>query len=323
MCAIAVAGAVTTTSVERQKMKKELRSCTACGEPISDQYLLDVGGCSWHSACLRCCICHTPLDQQPSCFLRDRQIYCKADYASTFGAKCARCSRSISASDWVRRARKMIFHLACFACDSCGRQLSTGEQFALADDKVLCKKHYSEFFDCGTSSDDGCEADGLQKSNKSKRVRTTFTEEQLQILQANFNIDSNPDGQDLERIASVTGLSKRVTQVWFQNSRARQKKHVQVPSNGDMNPFARHINLQLSYTFQQANVGHGPMHMGPGPPMHGHSGGSGSSGFGSINHNNNNNNTVVSSKSSPYSRHESSFDELSEDSAIHCMQSEI
>lgn len=60
--------------------------------------------------------------------------------------------------------------------------------------------------------------DGYHKS-KAKRVRTTFTEEQLQVLQANFQIDSNPDGQDLERIASVTGLSKRVTQVWFQNSR--------------------------------------------------------------------------------------------------------
>ena len=49
-----------------------------------------------------------------------------------------------------------------------------------------------------------------------QRVRTTFTDEQLQILQANFQIDSNPDGQDLERIAQITGLSKRVTQrVWF------------------------------------------------------------------------------------------------------------
>lgn len=45
------------------------------------------------------------------------------------------------------------------------------------------------------------------------------------MLQANFEVDSNPDGQDLERIAQITGLSKRVTQVWFQNSRARQKKH--------------------------------------------------------------------------------------------------
>lgn len=45
------------------------------------------------------------------------------------------------------------------------------------------------------------------------------------MLQTNFEIDSNPDGQDLERIASIAGLSKRVTQVWFQNARARQKKH--------------------------------------------------------------------------------------------------
>ena len=63
-------------------------------------------------------------------------------------------------------------------------------------------------------------------SSKSKRVRTTFTDDQLSILQTHFQIDSNPDGQDLERIATITGLSKRVTQVWFQNSRARQKKYL-------------------------------------------------------------------------------------------------
>ena len=65
-----------------------------------------------------------------------------------------------------------------------------------------------------------------QSKKKTKRMRTTFTEEQVQILQANFQIDSNPDGQDLERIAQITGLSKRVTQVWFQNCRARQKKYM-------------------------------------------------------------------------------------------------
>ena len=51
---------------------------------------------------------------------------------------------------------------------------------------------------------------------KTKRVRTTFAEEQLSVLQAHFQIDSNPDGADLEKIANITGLSKRVTQVWFQ-----------------------------------------------------------------------------------------------------------
>lgn len=161
-----------------------------------------------------------------------------------------------------------MFHLACFACDQCGRQLSTGEQFALLEDRVLCKAHYLETVDGGTTSSDGefefspnwelqytesslspidgCDGDGYHK-NKAKRVRTTFTEEQLQVLQANFQLDSNPDGQDLERIASVTGLSKRVTQVWFQNSRARQKKHIHAGKNKSR--FLENKNLFFSIIF--------------------------------------------------------------------------
>jgi len=56
------------------------------------------------------------------------------------------------------------------------------------------------------------------------------------VLQANFQMDSNPDGQDLERIAQITGLSKRVTQVWFQNSRARQKKQQQQHTGSHSSP---------------------------------------------------------------------------------------
>ncbi|CAH8448906.1 unnamed protein product [Dicrocoelium dendriticum] len=60
--------------------------------------------------------------------------------------------------------------------------------------------------------------------SKSKRIRTSFTPDQLTILQANFDIEANPDGQELERIANMARLNKRVTQVWFQNARARKKK---------------------------------------------------------------------------------------------------
>lgn len=124
----------------------------------------------------------------------------------------------------------------------------------MIDEQVLCRSHYYEMDGSTTSSDgkitdssdnsivskyhqptDGYDCDGFNK-NKSKRIRTTFTEEQLQVLQANFTIDSNPDGQDLERIANMTGLSKRVTQVWFQNCRARQKKH-KSSRDGDRSPI--------------------------------------------------------------------------------------
>ncbi|CAD1474469.1 unnamed protein product, partial [Heterotrigona itama] len=121
----------------------------------------------------------------------------------------------------------------------------------------------------GTFAEGGDSESGHKSGNKAKRVRTTFTEEQLSVLQANFQLDSNPDGQDLERIAHVTGLSKRVTQVWFQNSRARQKKHLhtgkmkgqhvhQSPPNSTASTgdFSRHINLHLTYSFQHQQQHH-------------------------------------------------------------------
>jgi len=200
--------------------------CSGCGDLITDRFILQVAGRSWHGQCLRCIVCHSLLDGHASCFLRDEQLYCKLDYTKLFGAKCYKCERMISPADWVRKAREQVYHLACFACDSCKRQLSTGEEFGISENRVLCKVHYMETIDGGcTSSDDNGDSESHTKK-KTKRMRTTFTEEQVQILQANFQIDSNPDGQDLERIAQITGLSKRVTQVWFQNCRARQKKYI-------------------------------------------------------------------------------------------------
>lgn len=76
----------------------------------------------------------------------------------------------------------------------------------------------------------------------------------MQVLQANFEVDSNPDGQDLERIAQITGLSKRVTQVWFQNSRARQKKYKE--KKIDLN-----CALDLNETSQDDIWNHSDMNM--------------------------------------------------------------
>jgi len=225
--------AISSSEQVNEQVSAQGEKCSGCDGRILDRYLVKVSGRAWHTKCLKCCVCGIDLGREATCYTKEESIYCKADYARNFGTKCARCGRSIHANDWVRRAKTSVYHLACFACDSCKRQLSTGEEFALKDGHVLCKLHYLEILERSTADretedeyeDDSPLGSGRSRGPKAKRVRTTFTEEQLQILQANFKIDSNPDGQDLERIAQLTGLSKRVTQVWFQNSRARQKKY--------------------------------------------------------------------------------------------------
>lgn len=61
-------------------IQSEYKCCTACEDPISDRYLLEVSGHAWHGSCLRCCVCLATLDEQRTCYIRDDQIYCKEDY---------------------------------------------------------------------------------------------------------------------------------------------------------------------------------------------------------------------------------------------------
>lgn len=57
-----------------------------------------------------------------------------------------------------------------------------------------------------------------------KRMRTTILPEQLEYLYIQYQNDCNPSRKQLEAIADHVGLKKRVVQVWFQNTRARERK---------------------------------------------------------------------------------------------------
>lgn len=62
---------------------------------------------------------------------------------SRFGTRCAGCNQPIPPTQVVRRAQENVYHLQCFACFICSRQLSTGDEFYLMDDKKLvCKADY-------------------------------------------------------------------------------------------------------------------------------------------------------------------------------------
>lgn len=405
--------------IQNSNPKSEYKCCTACEDPISDRYLLEVSGHAWHGSCLRCCVCLATLDEQRTCYVRDDQIYCKEDYMKwvcfwlfirlrdwdvliplkvslvetsisieintahntnipTTTTTATAKSYAIPRFTWIfffSIKKTNYFKIDIFLCSineisskSCHaifmlvecvfvvelfvcllrcvglccsicmflvfivRNISSSSPSpsldSLSVQNVNVKSHQPTGFDVQsnmysiwhvfhvihaianyrparslhsyrikfyavniiwrrlkakphqvmvsrfistvskqTESNSNWENDsdwsfsslffeiwnnlrflrvivarvvvfvfffqiadsyfGGDDSSKKKikRVRTAFTEEQLEVLQRNFEIDSNPDGQDLERIALNAGLSKRVTQVWFQNARARQKKH--------------------------------------------------------------------------------------------------
>uniref|UniRef100_A0A8C2FH80 Homeobox domain-containing protein n=1 Tax=Cyprinus carpio TaxID=7962 RepID=A0A8C2FH80_CYPCA len=69
---------------------------------------------------------------------------------------------------------------------------------------------------------------------RDKRMRTTITPEQLEVLYQKYLLDSNPTRKMLDHISSEVGLKKRVVQVWFQNTRARERKackHIDLSSH--------------------------------------------------------------------------------------------
>lgn len=60
-----------------------------------------------------------------------------------FGTKCDKCGSSFSKNDFVMRAKSKIYHIDCFRCSACARQLVPGDEFALRDGGALyCKEDH-------------------------------------------------------------------------------------------------------------------------------------------------------------------------------------
>ncbi|XP_015361195.1 LIM/homeobox protein Lhx3 isoform X2 [Marmota monax] len=189
---------------------QEIPLCAGCDQHILDRFILKALDRHWHSKCLKCSDCHTPLAER--CFSRGDSVYCKDDFFKRFGTKCAACQLGIPPTQVVRRAQDFVYHLHCFACVVCKRQLATGDEFYLMEDsRLVCKADYE------TAKQREAEA-------TAKRPRTTITAKQLETLKSAYNTSPKPARHVREQLSSETGLDMRVVQVWFQNRRAKEKR---------------------------------------------------------------------------------------------------
>ena len=91
-------------------------------------------------------------------------------YFRLFGTKCEKCHHSFGKTDFVMRAKNKIFHLECFRCMACHKQLIPGEEFALQNDGTLfCKEDSTgRHFITGYKTDDKEQICGSKSFHKSE-----------------------------------------------------------------------------------------------------------------------------------------------------------
>ncbi|XP_055594137.1 LIM/homeobox protein Lhx3 isoform X2 [Uranotaenia lowii] len=193
--------------------------CGGCNDMILDRFILKVADRTWHAKCLQCSECHVQLNEK--CFARNGHLFCKDDFFKRYGTKCAACDLGIPPTQVVRRAQDYVYHLQCFMCSMCSRQLNTGDEFYLMEDgKLYCKPDYEAAKAKGLYLSDG----SLDGESSNKRPRTTITAKQLETLKSAYNNSPKPARHVREQLSQDTGLDMRVVQVWFQNRRAKEKR---------------------------------------------------------------------------------------------------
>ncbi|XP_044731496.1 zinc finger protein 1-like [Chrysoperla carnea] len=125
--------------------------------------------------------------------------------------------------------------------DSENEQMNTSEEkseglAAKLEETVKVEDASIHSGNCSINED---EIDGSSATDDSRkvRVRSLFTDEQMDLLKSFYNINSRPNKKMLTVISDKVGLPVRVVRVWFQNTRARDRRehrYVMTASTGSV-----------------------------------------------------------------------------------------
>jgi AT-binding transcription factor 1 len=142
------------------------------------------------------------------------------DHANKIKFKCENCHLSFDGLEhWQEHQAVHAMNPGLFGNLPSNSAFGVLQSMAAAqqqESKNLMKRKLNDSFDDKFDDDDDQPRD--------KRLRTTILPEQLDYLYQKYQIDCNPSRKQLETISADVGLKKRVVQVWFQNTRARERK---------------------------------------------------------------------------------------------------
>lgn len=92
------------------------------------------------------------------------------------------------------------------------------------DEDVDYDKSQDKNDDYEIDSENVTTTDQFSDDGRKVRVRSLISDEQLKVLKDNYAINPRPKREDLLRIAEKIKFPVRVVQVWFQNTRARDRR---------------------------------------------------------------------------------------------------
>lgn len=123
--------------------------------------------------------------------------------------KCTGCLQPIASTELVMRALDHVYHLSCFLCVGCGRQLQKGDQFVIRSGRLFCRPDFEKEMALLQLSSPRNDTPVLTANNQGhslgagtpqrqdgrrgpKRPRTILTTAQRRAFKASFEISQKP-----------------------------------------------------------------------------------------------------------------------------------